>query len=188
MAESIGSHEVKYFIPPRSQVSNTSTSIHLQWNSSAPCNTGSYGEYYVLEISGWYSFVGPENEFSIIYEGPAKDFNVESLQPAKRYKFRLTAINYQGISRPSTVIFLTTKGEAPSAPSAPSVVEDAASAVHLLWDKRPGDEEFTLQMDDGKGFLPIYNGQNNQHTVTGLKCNKRYKFRLRSYNEIGTSQ
>lgn len=48
----------------------------------------------------------------------------------------------------SDVLTVSTSGNAPTAPDPPQLTEADTFSLHLAWQKRPGDEEFVLQMDD----------------------------------------
>lgn len=43
---------------------------------------------------------------------------------------------------------VTTAGNAPLAPDPPQILEAEPYSLHLVWQKRPGDEGFILQMKD----------------------------------------
>lgn len=171
------------------QITRSKTSIQLRWN--APCDNGAHIQHYILESDEGSSISGQSGHFVTIYEGRAKCYNVQKLQPSTPYKFRLVAVNELGKSRPSEIATFTTQGSSPGQPVPPSVAEITESTMRLLWSKRPCDDEFTLQMDDmvtGHGFLPQYNGPEVEHIVSGLRRNTTYRFKLRAHNEMGASQ
>ena len=164
-------------------VTRSKTSIQLKWN--APNDNGAHIQHYILEAE---EVMG---QFTPIFEGRTKSFNVQKLQPSTPYKFRLIAVNELGKSRPSELACYTTQGSAPSQPIHPSLADVTESSLRLLWSKRPCDDEFTLQMEDtvsGHGFLPQYNGPEVEHMVRGLRRNTSYRFKLRAHNEMGASQ
>ena len=168
-------------------VTRSKTSIQLKWNS--PNDNGAHIQHFLLESDEGNTCVG---QFATIYEGRAKSFNVQKLQPSTPYKFRLIAVNELGKSRPSEITTFTTQGSAPSQPQPPCQADETTeSSMRLYWNKRPCDDEFTLQMDDvnsGHGFLPQYNGTEVEHVVRNLKRNTSYRFKLRAHNEMGASQ
>jgi hypothetical protein len=89
--------------------------------------------------------------------------------------------NELGASRPSEVVSFSTQGSAPPAPLAPELREATKSSLHLVWARRPCDEDFILQMEDarsGHGFLPLYNGAGVAHLAQGLRRSTAYRFRL----------
>ena len=174
-------------------LNRSKTNIQLRWNP--PNDNGAHISHFILECDdGSSSSVQPvaaPGQFTTVYEGRAKTFCVQKLLPSTPYKFRLIAVNEHGKSRPSELACFSTNGSAPTQPLPPSLAETSTSSLRLLWSKRPCDDEFTLQMDDpetGHGFLPQYNGQEVEHTVTGLQRNTSYRFKLRAHNEMGASQ
>ncbi len=54
---------------------------------------------------------------------------------------------------------VSTSGNAPAAPDPPQLTEADTFSLHLAWQKRPGDEEFVLQMDDS---ATVSRGDSNQ--------------------------
>jgi len=171
-------------------INRSKTNIQLRWNP--PHDNGAHISHYILECDDASSISGQTpGQFTTVYEGRAKSFCVQKLQPSTPYKFRLIAVNEHGKSRASELACFSTNGSAPSQPLPPSLAETSQSTLRLLWSKRPCDDEFTLQMDDsstGHGFLPQYNGPEVEHIVTGLRRNTTYRFKLRAHNEMGASQ
>lgn len=96
--------------------------------------------------------------FLAAYTGPAKQAKVGNLHPRKKYKFRLTASNIQGRSRPSEVAEYATQPDAPHTPPAPSLLGDPTPYSLTLSlhagdanIEEAGDElEFVLEGDAGQ--------------------------------------
>ncbi|KAJ8868006.1 hypothetical protein PR048_031815 [Dryococelus australis] len=167
--------------PPK-VVQRNKSSLQLRWN--APVDNGSHIIQYALECddgSGWVE----------VHRTKGKQHNLTKLHPATCYKFRLAAVNDCGRSAFSDVVLTSTAGIPPEMPSPPVLKEATVTSLHLAWQKRPSDEDFTLQMDDkvsGHGFLPIYNGKETHYKHHGLHRHSEYKFRLRTHNEEGSSR
>jgi len=161
------------------------TSLLLRWN--APPDNGKHILHFVLETD---EGTGDVSRFKVVYDGRSKQCNVNKLQPSTIYKFRLAAVNEIGSSPYSEVMNFATQGSPPSQPQPPKISDITESSVHLLWAKRPCDDEFTLQMEDlktGHGFLAQYNGTDTEYIVHNLRKNTTYKFKLRAHNEMGAS-
>ncbi|RUS77546.1 hypothetical protein EGW08_014700 [Elysia chlorotica] len=94
------------------------------------------------------------------------------------------------ICRYSEVVSFHTNGLPPSTPEPPELSDRYTHALALCWKKLSGGEDFHLQMEDGAtghGFWSVYNGQNQGFTVSDLKRNTSYKFRLSVKNDAGQS-
>ncbi|KAL0274067.1 UNVERIFIED_CONTAM: hypothetical protein PYX00_006584 [Menopon gallinae] len=170
-------------MPPKC-ITRTLNSLLLRWN--APPDNGSPITQYILELDE-----GKGEGFVDILKSKSKQFNVQRLQPATSYKFRLAAANDCGTSVYSDVVKFSTCGSPPTQPSPPILRDASVNSLSLAWTKRPSDDEFSLQMDDettGHGFLPVYNGKETCYTVDKLLRHSAYKFRLRAQNEEGISR
>ncbi len=133
---------------------------------------------------------GQGANFVECYNGRAKSFNLSKLQSSTHYRFRLTARNELGRSRPSEPVGYSTQGSAPGQPYPPGLQEATKATLLLAWAKRVSDEGFVLQMDDrlsGHGFLTCYNGSGTSYQAAGLRRNTSYRFRLQAHNEEGKS-
>lgn len=74
-----------------------------------------------------------------------------------------------------------TSDSPPPVPASPSLREAGVTSLTLGWDRRPVDDDYTLQMEDkdaGYGFLPVYNGKETVHTCHDLRHHTTYKFRV----------
>ncbi|XP_054283686.1 fibronectin type-III domain-containing protein 3a isoform X2 [Macrosteles quadrilineatus] len=165
-------------------ISRNRTALQLRWAAAA--DNGAPITHYVLE-----SWQETSNSWTEVYRGKGKQSNLSKLQPASTYTFRLSAVNECGQSEWSDEVLFCTSDSPPPVPSAPVLREAGVNFLSLGWERRPVDEEFTLQMDDrdtGHGFLPVYNGKELGHVCTDLRRHTNYKFRLRAQNEEGSSQ
>lgn len=164
-------------------ITRTRTALQLRW--VATTDNGAAITHYVLECEQ------PTGTWAEMYRGKGKQSNLSKLQPATCYKFRLCAINECGKSEYSEEVVYCTSDSPPAQPAAPVLCETGINVLHLGWEKRPTDDEFTLQMDDresGHGYLAIYFGKDNSYICNGLRRYSFYKFRLRAHNEEGASQ
>ncbi|KRT80542.1 Fibronectin domain-containing protein [Oryctes borbonicus] len=155
--------------------------LQLRWN--AVNDNGSHIQYYVLEYDE-----GKGGDFIELYNSKGRQYNLQKLQPATSYKFRLAAVNEVGKSLYSDLVTYTTSDNAPLQPSPPVLKEATVNLLHVQWHKRPRDEEFVLQVDKNPyGYIAIYNGPDTEYVHENLQRYTDYKFRLRSTNDGGMS-
>ncbi|XP_063902882.1 fibronectin type-III domain-containing protein 3A isoform X2 [Zophobas morio] len=157
------------------------TSLQLKW--STVNDNGSHITNYILEYDE-----GKGGEFVEFHRGRVKQYTLHKLQPATPYQFRLAAINEIGKSAYSDAITYATCNNPPSKPPPPALVEASINSLHLQWNRRPIDDEFTLQMNDARtNYRPVYNGRETYCICSGLSNFTEYKFRLRAENDGGQS-
>ncbi|XP_021928755.1 fibronectin type-III domain-containing protein 3A isoform X2 [Zootermopsis nevadensis] len=169
--------------PPK-LITRSRTSLQLRWNGSA--DNGSHITHYILEYDE-----GRDEGFVEVFKSRGKQHNLAKLQASTGYKFRLAAVNAYGKSCYSDVVQFSTSGSPPSQPTPPVLKEASVTSLHLAWQMRPFDDDFSLQMDHrelGHGFLPVYNGKDLHYVCDGLRRHTEYWFRLRAHNEEGPSR
>lgn len=74
-----------------------------------------------------------------------------------------------------------TAGNVPSPPAPPVLKGASVTSLHLVWARRPGDDEYVLQMDDrhsNYGYMHVYSGRDTHHSCEGLRRHSDYKFRV----------
>ncbi|XP_060516675.1 fibronectin type-III domain-containing protein 3A isoform X2 [Cylas formicarius] len=162
----------------------TKNSLQLRWNQVN--DNGAHILYYTLEYDA-----GKGGDFEEVLKSRGRtQFNLQKLQPATAYRFRLAVVNEVGKSAYSEIATYRTTENPPSQPDPPSLVEATLSSIHVKWERRPKDEEYTLQMNDPNtkyGHLNVYNGRETSYVCQRLMCYSDYTFRLRACNEGGTS-
>ncbi|CAL1288525.1 unnamed protein product [Larinioides sclopetarius] len=169
--------------PPKLQ-SRTKTSISLKWNAAV--DNGAKITSYILEYD---EGLGSDN-FVEIFNGLQKQYKAAKLKASTCYRFRLAAVNEFGQSDYSGISCFSTSGSTPSQPAPPVLKEAFVNKLHLEWEQRPNDDNYTLQMEDERtlhGFLPMYNGKETSYTCLRLMHNTSYKFRLCASNDEGSS-
>ncbi|KAJ8961083.1 hypothetical protein NQ318_008759 [Aromia moschata] len=168
--------------PPK-LIHRTKNSLQLRWNNVN--DNGSHILHYLLEYDE-----GKGGDFVEFHKSRGKTHTLQKLQPATAYKFRLAAVNDVGRSPYSDPIVYCTYDNPPTQPSPPTLVEATVQSLHLQWNRRPKDDEYTLQMNDPKtkyGHMNVYNGRDNFHVCRSLAYFSEYTFRLRTRNDDGTS-
>lgn len=160
------------------------TSLQLRWNPAV--DNGSHIQHYILQYDE-----GKGGDFIDLCKPRNKQHNLQKLEASTRYRFRLAAVNGVGRSPWSEEVTISTCGSPPLPPSPPTLIHASPSSLSLCWERRIGDEDFTLQMEDeGKrhGFLPVYTGRDTEHVCDELFRCSDYKFRLQANNEEGGSR
>ncbi|KAH1001926.1 hypothetical protein HUJ04_005882 [Dendroctonus ponderosae] len=162
----------------------TKNSLQLRW-SQVPDN-GSRIQYYVLEYDA-----GKGGEFEEVHRIRSRtQYNLQKLQPATTYRFRLAAVNEVGRSAYSEPVSFRTTDMPPPQPAPPTLLAASVSSLHVQWQRRVEDEEYTLQMNDLRtkyGHLSVYNGRDTSYVCQRLASFSDYVFRLRATNEGGIS-
>ncbi|XP_023720890.1 fibronectin type-III domain-containing protein 3A isoform X3 [Cryptotermes secundus] len=169
--------------PPK-LITRSRTSLQLRWNAAG--DNGSHITQYILEYDE-----GKGGDFVEVFKSRGKQHNLTKLQASMCYRFRLAAVNEYGKSCYSDVVQFSTSGSPPSQPAPPVLKEASITSLHLAWQRRQVDDDFSLQMDHrelGHGFLPVYNGKDLHYVCEGLRRHTEYWFRLRAHNEEGPSR
>lgn len=168
--------------PPK-LIQRTKNSLQLRWN--AVSDNGAHILAYLLECDD-----GKDGEFVELCKSRGKQHTLFKLQPATAYRFRLAALNDVGKSVYSDVVSYSTSDNAPQQPGAPNLKSAGVHALHLVWQRRPKDDEFELKMDNpltSYGYLPVFNGKETEYVCGNLAQFTEYKFKLRAHNEGGHS-
>ncbi|ETE62163.1 Fibronectin type-III domain-containing protein 3a, partial [Ophiophagus hannah] len=154
-------------------VNKTKNSLTLQWKSSN--DNGSKITSYLLEWD--------------------EQHKVTKLSPSTKYAFRLAAKNDIGMSGFGETLVCFTIGVVPPPPLPPQLSKAGVNGLSLKWGPPSGmssDDSLTyiLEMEeDGSdyGFQAGYNGDELSCTLSDLRRNTSYKFRLFAHNTEGKS-
>ncbi|XP_045472240.1 fibronectin type-III domain-containing protein 3A isoform X2 [Harmonia axyridis] len=160
----------------------TKNTVQIRWN--AVNDNGSPIQSYILECDDG------GGEFAEVYNSKGKQHTLLKLRPSTAYKIRMAAVNEIGKSPYSDIVTFHTADNPPSQPHPPTLVEATPSSLHLQWNKRFRDDEFTLQLDNpanAYGFMNVYSGPDTHYHCNRLHHFTNYKFRLRAQNEAGYS-
>ncbi|KAL7979992.1 hypothetical protein Chor_004461 [Crotalus horridus] len=153
-------------------VNKTKNSLTLQWKCSN--DNGSKITSYLLE---W------------------DEHKITKLSPSTKYAFRLAAKNDIGMSGFGETLPCFTIGVVPPPPLPPQLAKAGVNWLSLKWGSPNGassDDSLTyiLEMEeDGSdyGFQAGYNGDELSCTLSDLRRNTSYKFRLFAHNTEGKS-
>jgi phosphodiesterase/alkaline phosphatase D-like protein len=162
----------------------TTTSFHVNWNSSL----GAAG--YNLDIALNYSFTDFVPGYNNKDVGNVLNYNVTGLSSGTVYWIRLRAYNASGTSGNSDPISVITL---PSPPVATDATNIAQTSFMANWNASTGSTGYKLDVATNISFTNFVPGFNNKdvgnvlnYDVTSLTLGS-YWYRLRAYNESGTS-
>jgi len=105
-------------------------------------------------------------------------------------RFRLAAYNKCGRSVYSNIVAFSTASNPPPQPQPPVLEGVTSSSLRLAWQRGTPDEEYVLQMNNGKsgyGYLAVYNGRETMYECGNLERASPFQFRLRAENDSGNS-
>jgi predicted phage tail protein len=168
----------------------SSTSLNLQWQLPSS-NGGSAITDYRVEVSSNCSTYTAINRVVSVNLG----FKVTGLKAGTKYCFRVTAKNEIGFSSVSSILQVTTVGNAPLAPTSLSV-KAAKTSVTLGW-KAPtvtggsAVRNYVVEYskNNGVSWLKVTKAVSTSRSliVKGLKSKTSYLFRVTAVNDVGNS-
>lgn len=133
--------------------------------------------------------------------GPDDDsFTFKGLQPNKKYKFRVKAVNKEGESEPletTDAILAKNPYDEPSKPGKPLIDDYDNVSATLKWDKPENDggrpiTHYTVEMKSkfSPDWQEVLKTDDDKCTgkVEGLKENMVYQFRVKAHNKAGASE
>ena len=171
--------------------SNSKLGASLTW--TIPANNGgpSITDYKIEVANNCKAFT----EVSHI-ESNSNGFNITGLDQGTRYCFRVSAKNAVGYGTVSNVIEITTAGNAPSAPTGFSILP-AKTSVTIGWTQEPvvggspvRNYIVEYSRDGGTTWNTVVKPESNSRSLvlTGLRAGTTYKFRMKSVNDVGSSE
>jgi titin len=168
----------------------SSTSLNLQWQLPSS-NGGSAITDYRVEVSSNCSTYTAINRVVSVNLG----FKVTGLKAGTKYCFRVAAKNEIGFSTVSSILQVTTVGNAPLAPTSLSV-KAAKTSVTLGW-KAPAvtggsavrNYVVEYSKNNGVSWLKVTKAVSTSRSliVKGLKSKTSYLFRVTAVNDVGNS-
>ncbi|XP_064455512.1 fibronectin type-III domain-containing protein 3A-like isoform X2 [Ornithodoros turicata] len=169
--------------PPRAKEIGV-TSIVLEWTARA--SDDSFTVTMEQENS--------QHGFLPVYNGAETCCSCLKLTRNTEYRFRLTAHNDDGTSIPSVASSFRTTPDHPGRPGRVSAKGRLHShSFTASWDA-PKDEGgapvdgYSLELDSGKGFVPVYSGPDREHVCAELEPGTTYRLRVNCHSIGGRSE
>lgn len=172
--------------------------LSIKWK--APSDNGDAIRDYTLEMA---SGQNRQADMKKIYIGKNTAYTfgekkTERLRPGSTYRFRVRASNSHGQGSFSDEIEYKTQQPSLPTPQNFKVTERTSTSIKLEWARdQLRHLIYKLQMSDDSQcdphdqslfkFTNIYEGKENWFKATGLKRHSKYKFRLQTSSENGSS-
>ncbi|CAG9462552.1 unnamed protein product [Pedinophyceae sp. YPF-701] len=125
-------------------------------------------------------------------DGGARRAVLSGLQPGVAYWVAVSAESAAGVGPQSAPVQVATAASVPSAPAAPRVAGQTTSSLRLAWAAPAANgapiTSYTVERDDGGGYLVVYVGPDTTHQALGLEPGRTYRFRVRAENDEGRSE
>jgi phosphodiesterase/alkaline phosphatase D-like protein len=178
---------------PLAPVATAATSITTSgFNANWEAVTGA--SKYFLDVSTGNDFASFVTGYNNKDVGNVVTAPVTGLTAGTVYYFRLRAYNAGGTSENSNTVDVTTILTAPLAPVATSATSITQSGFNANWNAASGATGYYLDVSTSNtfgSFVPGYNNKDIGNTitlkVTGLSAGTPYFYRVRAYNDVGTS-
>jgi len=176
-------------IPTANAATNiTTNSFTANWSSAS----GSTG--YKLDVSTDSSFISFVNGFNNLDVGNTTSRTVSGLAQNTTYYYRVRAYNSSGTSGNSNTRQVTTSQAVPSAPTANPATNTTSTSFTANWSSVNGANGYRLDISKQSNFSTMLSGYNNldvgnitSRNIVGLNPGTIYYYRLRAYNNTGTS-
>jgi hypothetical protein len=175
-----------YLTRPGNNTTIHPVAINFEWEAEPTA------ESYTVQVSTTSDFsTYVINERGVL----ATSFSVDNLNSNTTYFWRVRCVNRTGGSSPTSVWKITTSSftQKPSKVSLVSPTHDSnrfSTSVNFTWRTEPTAKHYRLQVSTSSDFnsnlISQDHIQGTSHTLTNLKSNTVYFWRVLAVNEVGT--
>lgn len=178
---------------PNAPVANIASNVlssgfTASWNSIAGVTN------YYLDVSLNEQFTSLLSGYNSKDVGTATSLVITGLSPKTDYYYRLKAKNAAGFSNPSNVIKISTLLALPAVPVLNANNTFTQTSFKATWNSVGGVTKYYLDVSSLNNFSTFLSGYENKDVgnvtsflVYGLQPNAPYHFRVRAYNEAGST-
>ncbi len=163
----------------------TGTSFSANWNSSA----GADG--YKIDVATDAAFANIIALYNNKDAGIGTSYNITGLDFGQTYYYRVRSYSGTRTSGNSSSISVLTK---PDAPATQDGISITSSSFIAKWNSSTGAAGYYLDVSTNNNFSSFISGFNNldvsnvtTYSVIGLTANTNYFYRVRAYNNTGSS-
>jgi hypothetical protein len=179
--------------PPAAPVATSATNI-LQTSFTAKWNATSNTTGYKLDVATDSAFTSILSGYNDLDVANVKTYAITGLTAATKYYFRVRSYNAGGVSANSNIISVVTLKNPPVVPVAVAATNITLTGFTANWNAADGANGYYIDVAYDSVFNFMVNNFENRDVanvtsiaVPELNENTTYYYRVRAYNEIGTT-
>jgi hypothetical protein len=162
--------------PVLSITGKTQSSITIVWDAVANADA------YEIETD---ADVDSAADLNLIYT-TATTYTFENLEPDSLHKYHIRAKNEGGHSEWSTILEENTLPKPPAIPQNVNGTSSSRYSINLSWDKTEGADGYNIEII-GNNSCYAQTTTSTAITIDGLLANTSYSYKIKAYNEGGSS-
>ena len=158
----------------------SASSVKVTWNKVSGSVTGY--KVQICDASGKWTTLKPYLNAS------TTSFTATNLNPNATHKFRVFSyVNFSKKDYPSAASSVVSVSLKMTAPSAPINTQSTDSAMTLKWNSVKNVTGYVLEQASGSSWKTVAKTKDTTYTVENLAKSTAYKFRVRSYLTVGST-